>query len=135
MLARLFRQNMRLMNDRPPHYLREWRKSSGYKSVQAAVDEATRVLSDRVIAEGEEGDLKVVGLSQPNLNRIETYQVPYNQRLLEILAEIYKTDPASLIMRNPADPEGIWSIYDQIPVAERPTALRVLSGFKTGTEG
>jgi hypothetical protein len=38
---------------------------------------------------------------------------PYNQELLEALAELYRTDPASLIMRNPADPDAMWSLWDQ----------------------
>jgi hypothetical protein len=96
---------------------------------------AEAVVADRVIAEGEEPDLGRIGLSHSTLSRIENFKLPYNQALLELLAEIYGTDPASLIMRNPGDPDGIWSIYDQIPESSRPTALRVLSGFKTGTDG
>lgn len=92
-------------------------------------------MEDRVVAEGEEVDIKRLGLTQGNLARIENGKTPYNQRLLEILAEVYRTDVASLIMRNPEDPEGIWSIYDQIPAAQRPVVLRMLSGLKTGTEG
>jgi hypothetical protein len=38
-------------------------------------------------------------------------------------------------MRNPEEPESIWSIYDQLPAMEKPVALRVLRGLKTGTEG
>lgn len=92
-------------------------------------------MEDRVVAEGEEVDIKRLGLTQGNLARIENGKTPYNQRLLEILAEVYRTDVASLIMRNPEDPEGIWSIYDQIPASQRPVALKMLSGLKTGTEG
>lgn len=123
------------MQDHPKHYLREWRKHRGFKSIGAAIERAHELLSDRVIAEGEEGDMKRLGLSQSNISRVESGKIPYNQDLLEILAEVYGTDPASLIIRNPADPEGIWSIYDNIPEAQRATALKVLQGFKTGTDG
>jgi transcriptional regulator with XRE-family HTH domain len=120
--------------DRPKHYLRQWRKASGL-SLQGVRDKAEALYEDRVVAEGEEVDLNKIGLSHSTLSRIESFKVPYNQRLLEVLAEVYGTDVPSLIMRNPEDPEGIWSIMDQIPAAQRPVALRMLSGLKTGTEG
>lgn len=128
-------ENVRVMQERPKHYLREWRKHRGFSSIGAAIERAHEILSDRVIAEGEEGDMKRLGLSQSNISRVESGKIPYNQDLLEILAEVYQTDVASLIIRNPADPEGLWSIYDQIPPPQRQTALKVLSGFKTGTDG
>lgn len=103
--------------------------------MEGALEAAAAIVEDRVLAEGEEGSMKKIGLSQPNLSRIETGKTPYNQSLLEILAEVYGTDVPSLIMRDPSDPEGIWSIYDQIPAPQRQTALKVLSGFKTGTDG
>lgn len=120
--------------DRPKHYLRQWRKASGL-SLQGVRDKAEALFADRVVAEGEEVDLNKIGLSHSTLSRIESGKVPYNQRLMEVLAEVYGTDVASLIMRNPEDPEGIWSIMDQIPPAQRPLALKMLSGLKTGTDG
>lgn len=127
--------NVRMAHiDRPKHYLRQWRKASGL-SLQAVRDKAEALYEDRIVAEGEEVDLNKIGLSHSTLSRIESFKVPYNQRLLEVLAEVYGTDVPSLIMRNPDDPEGIWSIMDQIPPAQRPLALRMLSGLKTGTDG
>lgn len=132
------RENMRQMQDHPKHYLRQWRKHRGFKSIDAAIERAHELLSDRIIAEGEEGDMKRLGLSQSNISRVESGKIPYNQDLLEILAEVYSTDPASLIMRDPTDPDGIWSIMDQVPVAERSRFLKVISGvadgLKTGTD-
>lgn len=103
--------------------------------MHAALEAAEAIVSDRIIAEGEEGNFAKIGLSQPNLSRIERGATPYNQTLLQILAEVYQTDVASLIVRDPTDPDGIWSIYDQIPTEQRPVALRMLSGLKTGTDG
>lgn len=120
--------------EHPKHFLRAWRKHRGL-SMEAVVEKVRALVEDRVLAEGEEGDLKRLGISQPNISRVERGEIPYNQTLLELLAEAYGTDPASLIMRNPEDPEGLWSIYDQIPAAQRPVALRMLSGLKTGTDG
>lgn len=132
-------ENMRAMQERPKHFLREWRKHRGFKSIGAAIERAHELLSDRVIAEGEEGDMKRLGLSQSNISRVESGKIPYNQDLLEILAEVYTTDVASLIIRNPLAPEPIWSIYDRIPVPERTRALKVFSGvvdgLKTGNDG
>lgn len=122
-------------HDRPRHYLRQWREAAGL-SLRAVGDKAEALFADRVVAEGEAADLGKIGLHASTLSRIEQFKIPYNEALLEVLAEVYGTDPASLIMRNPADPDGLWSIYDQIPAADRPTALRVLQGFKrTGTGG
>ena len=129
------RENVHMSHsERPKHYLRQWRKASGL-SLQGVRDKAEALFEDRIVAEGEEVDLNKIGLSHSTLSRIESFKNPYNQRLLEVLAEVYGTDVPSLIMRNPEDPEGIWSIYDQIPAAQRPVALRMLSGLKTGTEG
>lgn len=129
------RENVHMPHtNRPKHYLRQWRKASGL-SLQGVRDKAEALHADRVVAEGEEVDLNKIGLSHSTLSRIESFKVPYNQRLLEVLAEVYGTDVPSLIMRNPEDPEGIWSIMDQIPAAQRPLALKMLSGLKTGTDG
>ena len=131
----LSRDNVHMSHtDRPKHFLREWRKAAGL-SLQGVRDKAEALFSDRVVAEGEDVDLNKIGLSHSTLSRIESFKVPYNQRLLEVLAEVYGTDVPSLIMRNPEDPEGIWSIYDQIPASQRVVALRMLSGLKTGTDG
>lgn len=132
---RVTRENVHMPHtNRPKHYLRQWRKASGL-SLQGVRDKAEALHADRVVAEGEEVDLNKIGLSHSTLSRIESFKVPYNQRLLEVLAEVYGTDVPSLIMRNPEDPEGIWSIMDQIPPAQRPLALKMLSGLKSGTDG
>jgi hypothetical protein len=44
---------------------------------------------------------------------------PYNQGLLEALADLYRTDPASLLMRDPSNPETIWSLWDQANEGQR----------------
>lgn len=81
---------------------------------------------------------KRVGATHGNLSRVERGEVPYSQPLLEMLADIYQTDAASLIMRNPLDPQAVWSIWDQIEPEQRMHAADVLRTFihkKTGTEG
>lgn len=51
-------------------------------------------------------------MSGAQLSRIENGVSPYTQDFLELAAHAYQTDVASLLMRDPSDPEGIWSIWD-----------------------
>lgn len=98
------------------HYLREWRKFRGYTLEHVA---------------------ERVGMSHQNLGKIERGRVPYNEVLLDILSEIYRTDRGSLIMRDPSVKDAFWSIYDQLPAPERNRLVeRVADEFrKTGTDG
>jgi transcriptional regulator with XRE-family HTH domain len=57
--------------------------------------------------------------SVASISRIESGAQPYTQDVLEALAEALNTDPASLIMRNPDEPEAMWSIWDQAKKGER----------------
>lgn len=124
-----------LHTGRPKHYLKQWREKAGLP-LTAVKEAAEALFADRVLAEGEEVDLGKIGLSHSTLSRIENFKLPYNQALLEVLAEVYRTDVPSLIMRDPSEPEGIWTIYDQVPPKERPVALRMLKGLtRTGTDG
>jgi transcriptional regulator with XRE-family HTH domain len=75
------------------------------------------------------------GLSKPFISQLERGLRPYNQGTLERLAETLGTEPASLIMRDPSDPDGLWSIYDKLTPAERAqgvAVLRAIHGAKTG---
>lgn len=75
-----------------------------------------------------------IGITHGALSKIERGQRPYSQALLEALAGELGTDPASLLMRNPGDPEGIWSIWDRVPPADRPRAINVLKALtRTGS--
>ena len=60
-----------------------------------------------------------------SVSRIERGMQPYTQDYLEAAAEALGTDPASLIMRNPADPEGIWSIWDQAKPGTRRQIIEI----------
>lgn len=82
----------------PRHFLRAWRKFRGYTLEQAA---------------------ERVGMTHQNLGKIERGKVPYNEVLLGLLAEVYRTDRGSLIMRDPTQKDSLWSIYDQLAPAER----------------
>lgn len=58
-------------------------------------------------------------MSHSQLSRIETFKQPYNQELLEKLAELYMCDVVDLLIRDPSDPEGMWTIWEKAKPAER----------------
>lgn len=83
-------------------YFREWRQ---HRSMTQA----------EVVARLEYigGDLPTTGAS---LSRLENGKQPYSQPVLEALAEIYQTEPAALLERNPLK-EGevvdFWAALDE----------------------
>lgn len=89
-------------------YLKEWRKHRGLTQEQLA----GRLSVDRTI-----------------ISKIERGKLQYNQGFLEAAAEALMCEPADLIVRDPTDPEGIWSIMDSIPDGEKPRALAILKTF------
>jgi transcriptional regulator with XRE-family HTH domain len=95
---------------RARHFLREWREFKDYTLEQMA-ERIPLVSQNRVVREGEG---KAITMTHATLSRIERGKLPYNQHLLEVLAEIYQTDVASLLMRDPSQPEGLWSIYEKL---------------------
>lgn len=97
-----------------PTYIRQWRKFRHLTQEQ---------LADRV------------GVTQATIANVERGKRAYTQSLLEALADALMCGPADLLMRDPAQPDAIWSIWDQIPVQDRPQAMRVLRSFKkNGTD-
>lgn len=74
--------------------------------------------------------------SAASLSRIEKGEQPYTQDYLEALAEALSTDPASLIMRDPTQPEGIWSLWEHAkPGEKRQIEAVVRAILKDGTNG
>jgi transcriptional regulator with XRE-family HTH domain len=93
---------------RPPPYqrtlLRQWREHRGRTLEQAA---------------------ETVGITHASLSRIERGKQPYSQVILEALAEYYDTDVVSLLIRDPQDPEGIWSVWDQAKPREKRLIIEI----------
>jgi transcriptional regulator with XRE-family HTH domain len=100
----------------PRHFLRAWRKFRGYSLEQVA---------------------ERLDMSHQNLGKIERGLVPYNEPLLDALAEIYRTDRGSLIMRDPTMKDPLWSIYDNLAPPERQQLVAKVEAElkKTGTGG
>lgn len=78
--------------------MRQWRKKSGKTLVAVA---------------------EHLHMSHSQLSRIERGDQPYNQELLEALADLYMCDVVDLLIRDPSDPNGMWSVWDQATPAQR----------------
>jgi transcriptional regulator with XRE-family HTH domain len=111
---------------RARHYLREWRIKSGLSL--EAVTERLQAMSH------QSSTLKPpssrVGVTHGNLSRIERGLVPYNQTLLELLAQVYDTDTASLIAGPPADSERIGSLWESLTTTEKAQAVEIIKLLK-----
>jgi transcriptional regulator with XRE-family HTH domain len=84
--------------NRRRHFIREWREHRGLTQEQ---------LADRLET------------TKANISRVENLKQGYTQDFLEACATALATDPASLLMRNPADPDGLWSVWDRAKPGER----------------
>ena len=77
------------------HFIRELRQYRGLTQVQLAERMKT---------------------TRANISRIESFKEAVTQDSLEAYAVALQTDPTSLLIRNPIDPEGKWSIWDQADI-------------------
>jgi transcriptional regulator with XRE-family HTH domain len=100
---------------RQPHYIRQWRKHRGLTQAQ---------LAERI------------GISKSYVTKIETFQRRYDQPFLEATAEALRCEPADLIMRDPTDPDGIWSVWDTLAPVERRQMVEIAKTLRrTGSDG
>lgn len=76
-----------------------------------------------------------VGMSPGNLSLIERGLQNYTQETLEALADALQCEPADLLMRDPSDPDAIWSIWDHAKPGERRQIVEMARILvkKTGT--
>lgn len=75
-------------------------------------------------------------ISRVMISKIERGLNPYNQAFLENAAHALMCEPADLLVRDPSQPDAIWSIWSQIKPQDRPRAIAILKTFaddKTGT--
>lgn len=100
-----------------PTFLRQWRQHRQKTLVQVA---------------------EQLHMTHGQLSRIERSIQPYNQELLERLAELYRCDVVDLLIRDPSEPESIWSIWDRAQPGERRQIADVAGALvrnRTGTHG
>lgn len=94
------------------HFIREWRKFRGLSQVK---------LSEKA------------EVTQSMISRVESGQ-PYDQEFLERVALALGCTPPDLIVRDPTDPEGLWSIADQLSPVQRSQLVEFAKVIKkTGT--
>lgn len=80
------------------HFLRAWRKHR-HKTLEQVADH--------------------LHMSHSQLSRIERMRQPYNQELLEALAELYGCDVVDLIIRDPSEPESMWTLWERAKPGDR----------------
>lgn len=97
------------------HYIKEWRKF--------------RSLTQEQLAER-------IGIDKSYLSKIETGKRRYDQQFLEAAADALRCEPGDLIVRNPLDVDGVWSIWDQLEPTQRRQWIEIGKTIKrTGTGG
>jgi len=95
------------------HFIREWRLHRGLTQEK---------LADRLET------------TKANISRIENLKQGYTQDFLEACAVALRTEATNLINRDPTDPEGIWSLWDQAKPAERRQIVEIAKTLlRTGT--
>lgn len=103
------------MNDKPRFFLRQWRKHRGYTLERLAEE---------------------IGMSVGYLSDLERGKQRYNQDHLETFATVLRCEPADLLIRDPIDPQGIWSIWDTLQPTQRRQVVEIARTIKgTGTDG
>ena len=115
-MASVFNGGMRKPIPRPrfrPTFIKQWREHRGLNQEQ---------LAERL------------EMTQSHLSMLENGKRGYTQETLEAVAHALQTDPASLLMRDPADPDAIWSIWDNAKPGERQMIVDIAKTItKTGT--
>jgi len=100
---------------KPRHFIKEWRNFRHFSQDK---------LAERI------------GITRTYLSKIEGGKRRYDQPFLEAAAEVLQCGVADLIVRDPADPEGIWSIWDRLTPPERVQVVEIAKTIKrTGTHG
>lgn len=70
------------------------------------------------------------GLSQGMISQLETGRSDFTGNLLDLLAEALMCEPADLLVRNPADSEAPWSVWDTLDVPQQRLAVEMMKTLK-----
>lgn len=113
------------MSERPlgKHFLKQWREYRGY---------SLRRLADRM--EREPG---IPLMSHANIGRVENFQQPYSQELLEAAAVAFNCTVEQILTVDPTKEGEVIDILALLRDKDPATVRAILSGLpsRTGTEG
>ncbi|MEZ2132721.1 MULTISPECIES: helix-turn-helix domain-containing protein [unclassified Sinorhizobium] len=101
------------------HYIKQWR--------------AYRGLSLRKLADRMEIEPGVPLTSHANIGRIENFEQPYTQEILEGLAEALECSPSDLLTVDPTKEGEVVDLVRLIDEKNRDQAIRILKAL-TGTD-
>ncbi len=94
-----------------PTFIKQWREYRTLSQVQLA-ELVSKALRARGIKKG---------YTHASIGRLENGKIGYTQVILEVLAESLGTDPPSLLIRDPNDPAGIWTLWEKAIPEQRAT--------------
>jgi transcriptional regulator with XRE-family HTH domain len=97
-----------------PTFIKQWRLHRGLSQER---------LGDRI------------GLSGASVSQIENGKQGYSQENLEAIAQALRIDVVDLLIRDPSDPEGIWSLWDRAAPAQRKQIVGIIEGFLKTANG
>lgn len=105
----------RMTNERPPHYLKEWRKHRGMTQEQLA---------------------EAVGTSKSQISELERFNLQLSPKWLRKLAPVLDVQQGHILDHSPDDLDtDIIDIWTRIPARDRESAAKALRGFlRTGTD-
>lgn len=103
------------MADRPPHYLREWRR--------------WRKMTQQELADA-------INTSKSAISDLERFNLQLGPKWLNRIAPVLQTQPGYILDHDPEDvPTDVIDIWSKIPERDRDRAARVLREFtRTGTD-
>jgi transcriptional regulator with XRE-family HTH domain len=94
-----------------PPFIREWRKEKGFSLEYVASN---------------------VPMDKGNLSKVERGLLPYNQEMLERLADILGTDAGNLINRDPTKEGKVFDLVQRLNAEQLVQAERVLVAMFAG---
>jgi transcriptional regulator with XRE-family HTH domain len=97
-----------------PFFLKQWRTHRGYSQERLA---------------------EMVQTSKGYISDLERGKRPYNQVLLEALADALQCSPPDLLMRDPTQADGIWSIWDTLSAPEQKQVVEIAKTIKRTATG
>jgi len=92
-----------------PLHLKHWRKYRNYSQERLA---------------------ELIGTTAATISRIENGKQNWDQEFLKAAAAAFDCDPVDLLIRNPNDPAGIWTLWESLSQPQRSQATAVLEALK-----